>query len=259
MLAIDDAGILYAWGDNAQKQLATSAVWGNISSGVAPPHIIPVSEGKSIVDIAAGAEHSLGIRSDGRLYAVGSNAREQLARENAIHGTNGIMVSSTPIEIMCNVMRVAAGGNSTFVIDSQGQLWGWGDNSQAQLAQEAGNFDKGKDISGKLLSYTHKPQKITVDNASADAQKWTDVVVGAIYVLAMKADGSLWLWGGGTHKPRHIGSGTTWKAIAMGASHILAVDTTNKVWGWGLNTSGQLATATTTTSLNTLTQIHPKP
>jgi hypothetical protein len=69
--------------------------------------------------------------------------------------------------------------------------------------------------------------------------------------MALKADGSLWTWGGndngqlgdGTtterHTPVKIGS-DAWLAIAPGSRHSAALRSDHSLWEWGSNTRGQL-------------------
>jgi alpha-tubulin suppressor-like RCC1 family protein len=70
--------------------------------------------------------------------------------------------------------------------------------------------------------------------------------------LALKADGTLWAWGGngvgqlgdGTTTDRftlvQVGTDTHWASVSASGSHTMALKTDGTLWGWGWNDLGQL-------------------
>ncbi len=264
VLAIDEQDMLYGWGDNTDYQLVTSAASNaSIPSNAAGFHTITAAQGAKVVDIAAGAAHSLAILDNGMVYGVGSNKLQQLAKNNRDVADK----SSKPMQIMCNVKHIAAGGGTSFAIDTANKLWGWGDNSKGQLAQDPStDFDPSNKTNTQ--KYTHKPQQITATLSGTKVEAWHDVVVGSQYVLAIdEKNRYLWIWGKGgnavstsstQYEPQQIGGSATWKAIAVGGAHVLALKEnggTKEIWGLGANKSGQLGTATG--AATTLTKIYP--
>ncbi len=78
--------------------------------------------------MAAGADHSLFILSDGSLWGMGLNLSGQLGVGYVFYFTD------MPQEIEAsNVVAVAAGNNFSLYLKSDGSLWGMGDNSSGQL------------------------------------------------------------------------------------------------------------------------------
>jgi hypothetical protein len=74
--------------------------------------------------------------------------------------------------IMKNVMSIHIGAyRCAMAIDSDGTLWGWGNEKNLLLTEEA----------------PEKPVKIMEDVS--------DITLGAFYAAAIKKDGSLWVWG----------------------------------------------------------------
>jgi len=85
--------------------------------------------------------------------------------------------------------------------------------------------------------------------------KNTDYIVvsnGYDHALAIKADGTLWAWGGNAYGqlglgditnrnvPTQVGFDMNWKSISVGQGYSLAMKTDGTLWAWGKNDFGQL-------------------
>ena len=93
------------------------------------------------------------------------------------------------------------------------------------------------------------------------------VVAGDAFVVALKADGTVWTWG--ANGQGQLGNGNQTQqnspvqasglsdvvAVAAGQQHALAVKRDGTVWAWGLNANGQLAESTSVPRRTTPTQI----
>ena len=80
-------------------------------------------------DISAGSFHSLGIR-DGKLYAWGNNTFGQVGQSDLDKHYNTPTLISTGNTTWS---KVAAGNRHSLAIDSNGDIWSWGENSHGQL------------------------------------------------------------------------------------------------------------------------------
>jgi len=124
-LAIGSDGNAYAWGYNAYGQLGSGIATGTDSS-------VPVAVGVPVrvTAIAAGSYHSLAIGSDGNTYAWGNNGTGQL-------GNNSTTESHVPVAVHLPAgvkpIAIAAGGNHSLAIGSNGKLYAWGSNVFGQL------------------------------------------------------------------------------------------------------------------------------
>ena len=183
------------------------------------------------VQIAAGADHTVAIRSDGTLWAWGDDTYGELG-----NGTNAAEFVPTQIGT-ATWSAVAAGTAFTIALRSDGTLWAWGLNSSAQLGD------------GTTVNKNAPEQIGTVTN-------WSAVAAGAKHVLALRWDNNLWTWGDNTFGqlgngtttnnlvPTQIGAGAVWTLISAGFDHSAALRSDESLWMWGNNTFGQLGDGT---------------
>ena len=94
LLALADDGTMYAWGENSSGQLGNGT---NTNSNV--PVAIKTTgtpmDGKTIIQVTAGASYSLALASDGTIYSWGGNGKGQLGNGTAINSTIPVAVSLT--------------------------------------------------------------------------------------------------------------------------------------------------------------------
>src|SRR5438093_930183 len=87
---------------------------------------------QAVTHIAAGAYHSLFVRSDGTLWGMGDNEHGQLGLGPASSGTNA------PQQITSGVGTVAAGGGHSLFSSGNG-IWAMGQNDSGQLGDGTTN------------------------------------------------------------------------------------------------------------------------
>lgn len=140
----------------------------------------------------------------------------------------------------------ATGRGSTAAIKTDGTLWVWGYNYNAQL---------GINVSG---------DRTTPVTTFAGGNNWKQVAGGNGNITAfaaIKTDGTLWTWGrgggsaqGGSGLGNGLNSGdrstpittfaggTNWKSVHMGNNCCAAIKTDGTLWVWGTNGQAQLGT-----------------
>lgn len=177
--------------------------------------------------VATGSFFTLGIKSDGSLWAWGRNSNGQL-------GDGTTVDRPKPVRVGENFAFVAAGISSSLGIKADGTLWGWGSNFAGTLG-DGTKTDR------------HTPVLI--------GSGYTFVDTLSAQTLALKTDGTLWTWGTNTFG---LGDGTTtsalspillgseYSAAAVGSGFCVAVKTDGTLWSWGYNSTGQLGDGTTT-------------
>jgi alpha-tubulin suppressor-like RCC1 family protein len=120
-------GRLLAAGQNDYGQLGNGTN-GDQSKFTA---VLEKDENKPISDVAfvsLGDSHSMILKKDGTLWAVGRNSDFQLGLSSSTAQTKAIMV-------LDKVAHVAAGYNHTLAVKEDGTLWAAGSNSYGQFGR----------------------------------------------------------------------------------------------------------------------------
>lgn len=190
---------------------------------------------ESIIDAAVGPNHILALTQAGSVYAFGYNRHGQLGIENVED------IQETPIIVpgIDNISALAAGGDFSVALKSDGTVWAWGKNDVGQIGHE-------------IAEYRYQPGQIAgISNIVA-------ISGGGSHTLALKNDGTIFAWGAndvgqlgiGTieHQsaPVQVGKLHDVTAISAGIAHGLALRSDGTVWSWGNNDHGQLGTQTET-------------
>ncbi len=125
-VAIDRDGTLWSWGGAGNGQLGD----GTKIDKSSPVRV--QQAGITWKAVSAGGTHTVGIAEDGTLWSWGDNDNGQLG-----DGTKGETTNkSTPARTYQTETAwkaVSAGGTHTVGIDSDGNIWSWGDNDKGQL------------------------------------------------------------------------------------------------------------------------------
>jgi alpha-tubulin suppressor-like RCC1 family protein len=197
------------------------------------------SGAQTVTKVAAGESHSLFLKSDGSLWAMGDDYYGQLGDGNY----NWFNPSPEQI-VASNVTAIAGGDEHSLFLKSDGSLWAMGYNYAGELGD--GTTDNGN-------YNTNRPEQIVAGGVTA-------VSAGALFSLFLKSDGSLWAMG--YNGNGQLGDGTTnWPvnrpeqivaggvtAIAAGVSHSLFLKSDGSLWAMGYNYAGQLGDGTYNTT-----------
>ena len=214
---------LFSWGRNN---------YGQLGHGDTVYRSSPVQVGSSTTwsQIISGANHIIATKTDGTLWAWGRNNNGQL-------GFNDVINRSSPVQVGVATTwnLVSVGSYSVMATKTDGTLWLWGNNNAGQL----GLNDSGV--------YRSSPVQV------GSATNWSLIDGGNATFVAIKTDGTLWIWGDNSQgqlglndvnvsksSPTQVGSGTDWSKINAGGNHILAIKTDGTLWAWGLNNAGQV-------------------
>ena len=194
------------------------------AAAAAPLTLTPPTTGS----VAASSQDSLVVKSDGTLWAWGSNSYGELGLGNELP-----CVIPTQVGTDSDWAQVSGGYTVTLALKKDGTLWAWGDDFWHQDGLGGANV-------------TNTPQKIGTDT------DWAAVAVGGYACAALKQDGSLYTWGAGSAGELGQGAttldattptkvdGNSYKAIACGLDYLLAVRADGTLWACGDNADGEL-------------------
>ncbi len=217
LAAIDVGG----WGDNASNQINVPA------------------DATNIIALAAGAWHSLLLRSNGTVSAWGLNWNGQC---------------NVPSNLT-NALAIAAGGYHSLAITADGVVAAWGANDYGQLAVPASLHDPMAVAAGawhSLALSTDGTMAAWGDNTFGQTNlppNLTNIIAiaaGAHHNLALHADGRLEAWGNNTDSQGQFAGQSIIPpglsnviAVAAGAYHSLALTAQGTVIAWGSSSHGQ--------------------
>ncbi|GAA2862765.1 RCC1 domain-containing protein [Nonomuraea rubra] len=208
-MALRNHFTVLVWGSNSRGQLGD----GTGVEKASPTELTGLGgESGPVYDIAAGFYHSLAVRADGTLLSWGANNSGQLG-----NGTTSVTASLSPVQVLGRygqVRALAAGCQQSYLVDGSGQVWGWGDNTHAQVAH-----------TGTVVK---QPQLIP------GLSGVNDVAAGCAFGLALTSAGTGYGWGQYTSGQTGTGVpvpmpvfpivwGSELTFIAAGGDHGLAV------------------------------------
>ncbi|MFT4900829.1 MAG: hypothetical protein ACI81V_000096 [Lentimonas sp.] len=243
-LAIKQDGTLWAWGDNSRGQLGTGS---QINS------LIPVRIGSSSnwIAVEAGSGFSMALNSLGKIYVWGDNSYGQLGAGVSSSFVNAPrLLADKDGDGTHNdtFIGIAAGSRHALAIhaalgQTSGQIYGWGNNQNAQLG-----LGNNSSVSGPTLV--------------SGGQFWRLVEAGVDSSFGINSSHKIYAWGfngfgglgtgsnAGTSIQSHasptltlnnITSSVIFKSVSAGVAHALAVSYGGgSVYATGDNAGGAL-------------------
>lgn len=184
-LVLTSTGQLYSFGGNRFGQLGRAASSGSETPNPIPaPVALPGASGP-VVQIAAGAQHSLALTSTGQLFSFGANRFGQLGRGAGIEATGP---NPEPAQVAVpglsgRIVAIAAGGYHSLALSSSGQIFAFGRNDEGQLGSTANN---GSERANPV------PTAVVLPGASA---RPVALAAGALHSLVVTATGALYAFG----------------------------------------------------------------
>lgn len=248
---------VYSAGDNIYGQLSNPFVGSSLEFTKIDDRMIAAiqqTQTSEIKEVSCGNFHTCFITNNGNVYSVGRNAQGQLGRLTPTTSEQiapGKVIfpgsSSSPF------VQVSCGASHTFALNSKGELYSWGNNTNGQLSL-GDNIDRPTPV---LVSGM-------INGAPSDPGVWKYVSCGLFHTLAINISGELYACGLNTDgqlglsdnrdrlKLRKVTVDGNWVSAVGGGYHTLALNSAGQLYSCGNNSKGQLGAGTVGVNTNVL-------
>lgn len=220
--AIDTAGTLWVWGDDAAGQLGIGQPAGAVEQWAPVRNPLP-----SVADVDAGPDFAVAADINGAIWAWGGNAEWQLGAAGPDRNVPG----PVPAPNGFFAVDVAAGTSTALARASTNEVMGWGGNGWTQIADAGATIEAGSTIVA------------------------TGVIAmgaGDGHIVLLRPDGTVQVRG--ANWAGQLGNGTLMPTsglqtvaglggvvdVAAGANHSVAVTNDGLAYAWGFNHMRQL-------------------
>ncbi|HEX7672268.1 MAG TPA: hypothetical protein VF395_21880 [Polyangiaceae bacterium] len=222
--ALGADGKVRCWGKNPVAQLASP-------DPAATGPVVASLPGRA-VSLACGTQHSCAILADGTLWCWGGNAEGQLGQSDLPLGPS--VASPTQVGVARDYVAAGLGDGHSCAIRKPGTLWCWGRNTEAHLG-----------LGGVV------PDQIRTPTRVGTFTDWTAVTSAQEGSCGLRAEGSLWCWGGNAGgrvgaggdvvlDPTRVTPSTDFVTVDTGTFHTCATKRDGSLYCWGRNVEGQL-------------------
>jgi alpha-tubulin suppressor-like RCC1 family protein len=233
-LALKTDGSVWSWGSNASRQLGNGLVGG---SQLVPGQVLDLT---GVSQIAARLLSSAALKTDGAstggVWTWGYNTSGRL-------GDGGAALRTTAHPVFAEASAIGVGETHMFAIEADGTVWSWGWNRYGELGD---GTRIQRDMAVRVVDLAavqigggtnHSIARGTTGSAwswgEGDHVGLTSISAANIVEIPQ----------------RTVGAGDDIVGVAAGSEHSLAVRRDGTVWVWGPNNlEGQLGIGTTTRS-----------
>ncbi len=233
---IKEDGSAWCWGDEANGSLGNGAAGPSVS----PSRVETQTGPNNFTQVSMGLNFACGIKGDRTAWCWGTDADGQLGNGAATTGTqhNPVVVNGGSVWT-----QISAGGSHACGIQTDGNIYCWGDGGSGQLGTAAGP--------------NTQPVVITQPGP------WVSVAAGGYSTCGIKADGSAWCWG--DQNNGRLGNGLTasvavntptpvlepgpWVKLSRSGDHTCGIKLDGSAWCWGAAIYGKLGNGTTTPNI----------
>lgn len=240
---------VFTWGKGESGVLGN----GTTNSSGSPQnitHYFNLAVDETVEQVSVGYATMFAYTSENRIFAWGDNSGE-------LYGIGTTTSSYTPQDITSyftfnvdeNVIDIAVGIDSVFVLTDEGRIFAWGSNTAGQLANGQSSFDS--TITEQTDHFTLSGSEVIVD-----------IQAGTRSYMAITDEGRLYAWGNNlygelgtadtgkktlaTETTGNFGLsvGETITAFAIGDTHGVVATSEGDVYTFGSNVYGQIGDGT---------------
>lgn len=255
-LLLTSSGKLFSWGNGATGKLGN----GGTTNQANPVEVLKGGGNfEDAVDASAGSAHSLAVDAAGFVWAFGNGANYRLGNNATANKPSPVQVLKGPTatDYLEGIVQVAAADLSSYALDDQKRVWGWGNRANGRLGEgsTSGNQQFAIPVTRNLSGF---PQLSGIQKIAAAAKT----------ALALGEDELVYGWG--YNGNGQLGQGNTNNNItraevvrldastnltgatdiSVGSEHIAVVRWTTgqpgTVWSAGTRDYGRLGNGTST-------------
>jgi alpha-tubulin suppressor-like RCC1 family protein len=170
--ALTTNGTVWTWGSGSHGELGDGPIVTNYNP-------VQVPGLTNITAISAGWFHILALRGDGTVWDWGNNTSGELGDGSIINRSNAVQVLN-----VSNIISVSGGDSHSSALAANGIVWKWGRNDVGELGINAADNN----------AHPYATNIVTDKFGNG----FSNVVMCAArdyHNIAVKADGSVWMWG----------------------------------------------------------------
>lgn len=244
-LLLLDSGQVLSLGSNSYGQCGREVVEGEDYLRSRQVHRMELED--RVVGVECGQDHSLLLTEGGKVMSCGWAADGQT-------GLGTYFSNSQPREVKgdlngVRVKKVVGRGDTVLALDSEGQVYGWGNSEYQQLGLVSGE------------QQVHTPTHLPLHKYGVG--KVIDLAAGGTHCMVLDHEGRVWVWGYGllglgpgiqsSRQPKEIPSALFGRnalnpdvrvvSVFAGLGHSAAITSAGDLLTWGHNRGGCLGLA----------------
>ncbi|WP_432671456.1 T9SS type A sorting domain-containing protein [Flavobacterium sp. SM2513] len=235
---IKDDGTLWAWGHNGQGKLGIGTFTLEMSAN---PVQVGISTWKML---STGTNFTIGIRANGTLWSWGQNQDGTVGDGTTIDRAAPVLINAST-----NWKMTSSSSFRTLAVKEDGTLWGWGSNDSNRLGFPGGTPASYMNVVAVPTQIGTATDWKSV--ASGFAHTIALKNDNTLWIWGDGNHGQLGNNSTTTFipYPLQLGTATDWANIESRSSSCLAIKTDGTLWVWGLNNNGTLGNGTQTNLL----------
>ena len=176
-------GTVWTWGSGSHGELGN----GTTGSSYFPARVPGLT---NITAISAGWFHILALKADRTVWAWGNNSNGELGDGTVNNQSNAVQVLN-----VTNIVVVSGGDSHSSALGADGTVWKWGRNDVGELGNGTTNG-----IANPV------PAKMLLDKFGAGFSNIVMLSARDYHNIAVRADGSVWMWGANDQGQCGVGS-----------------------------------------------------
>ncbi len=239
-VALKANGTVWVWGKNSYLGITDSSQ--SNDKVIIPTQVQGL---KDIVDISAGEDYILAVKDDGTVWSWGYNYYGQLGNGTRTNTDEISVVTGKEIDVQqvqgfdanTKIVSVSAGGNFAMALDSEGNIWTWGDGGYYQLGT-------GKTEDSLVAT--------KIDLTNLDGIKIKQIEAGDDTAFALLETGDVFVWGSNSSGVTGLSGSyikvptkitnpavrNITKISGDSTSYIVALRSDGRIWAAGTGISG---------------------